>query len=356
MNPLFRNILLAFGVVALGVMCWLVDIPDDINWELAAVYLPAVIGIWGVVYCLNAYAAKVIIDTVGNGSRIPFWQSFKLTLSAFAYTFLTPFGFGGGPFRVLELSRFIGMPRAISSVTLYSLMHILGHFMQWATCVVIFIVVYTDKMTPFLWTLFGVYMVVFLTVVVVFNWFYTNGLLERLFKIFFYVPGLKGWSRRLYARNTEAFRLADENVMYLKQNPRAFWSSLVCEYAGRLLNAWEFWFILTAFGLEHVTYADALLVIGFSSLVGNVLYVLPLQLGAREGGLAIILHVLYGTTAGVGIFASFYTRIRELFWVTIGVSLVKVANKSLMKAPAAEAVAFVTQPDAPVSPAEIPTE
>ncbi len=340
MNPLFRNILLAFGVVALCVMCWLVDIPDDISWRLAGVYLPAVIGIWGIVYVLNAYAFKVIVDTVGNGSRIPFWQSFKLTLSAFAYTFLTPFGFGGGPFRVLELSRFIGMPRAISSVTLYSLMHILGHFMQWATCVIIFIVAYTDKMTPFLWTLFAIYMAVFLTVVIVFNWFYTNGLLERLFKIFFYVPGLKGWSRRLYARNTDAFRLADENVMYLKQNPHAFWSSLVCEYAGRLINAWEFWFILTAFGLDGVTYADALLVIGFSSLVGNILYILPLQLGAREGGLAIILHVLYGTTAGVGIFASFYTRIRELFWVTLGVALVKVANKSLMK----EAPASVEEP------------
>ena len=33
---------------------------------------------------------------------------------------------------------------------------------------------------------------------------------------------------------------------------------------------------------------------------------------------------------GVGLFASFYTRIRELFWIFVGVGLVKIGNKNVM--------------------------
>lgn len=331
MKPLYRNILLIIGIIALAITAYLIEIPQDINWHLAAIYLPAVILIYGVVYSLNALAFQVITNTVSEDQHLSFSKSFKLTMSAFALTFITPFGFGGGPYRVIELQRYIGTPRAISSVTLYSLMHILGHFMQWFTCIILFTIFYFEKMNPFFWTVFGIFTAVFLLVVIVFNWFYTNGLLERLFKLFFYIPGLSGWSRRFHQKNIEAFRLADQNVMYLKQQPRAFWLSLLCEYGSRLINACEFWFILTAFGLPNVNYVDMLLVVGFASFVGNVLYVLPLQLGAREGGLAIILRVLYGVTGNVGFFVSFYTRIRELFWVAVGIILVKVANKNLMK-------------------------
>lgn len=331
MKPLYRNILLIIGLAALAITAYMVEVPDGINWRLAGIYLPAVIFIWGIVYCLNAWAFQIITNTVSEGSHLGFLKSFKLTISAFALTFITPFGFGGGPYRVIELSRYIGTPRAISSVTLYSLMHILGHFLQWLTCVLVFIFLYTERMTPFMWVLFGAYVAVFAIVAVTFNWFYTNGLLERLFKIFFYIPGLRGWARRFHATHQDAFRLADENVMLLKAQPRAFWTTILCEYGGRLINVCEFWLILMAFGMSHVTYADALLVIGFSSLVGNVLYILPLQLGAREGGLAFILHFLYGVTGNVGLFVSFYTRIRELFWVGIGFLVIKVANNNLMK-------------------------
>lgn len=331
MKPLYRNFLLVVGLIALAITGYMVEVPAGVNWRLAAVYLPAVILIWGAVYCLNTLAFKLITNTVSENSYLSFLKSFKLTVSAFALTFITPFGFGGGPYRVMEMSRYIGTPRAISSVTLYSLMHILGHFILWFTCVIVFLIFYSEKVTPALLTPCIIFMVVFVAVLVVFNWFYTNGLLERLFKLFFFVPGIKGWARRFHEKHYDAFHLADECVMLLKQKRRTFWATILCEYLGRLLSAWEFWFILAAFGMSHVTYGDVLLVIGFSSLVGNVLYLLPLQLGAREGGLAVILHILYGTTANVGLFVSFYTRIAELFWVAVGIVLVKVANKRLMR-------------------------
>ena len=89
-------------------------------------------------------------------------------------------------------------------------------------------------------------------------------------------------------------------------------------------------FILHAFGLP-IGFAEALLILAFSSLMGNLLFFLPMQLGAREGGIAIIVKILGITTGGVGIYTSFYTRIRELFWVLVGVGLVKVGNKRIMR-------------------------
>ena len=66
--------------------------------------------------------------------------------------------------------------------------------------------------------------------------------------------------------------------------------------------------------------------------MGNLLFFFPMQMGAREVGLALDIQILgYPGGAGVGIFSAFLTRIRELVWIFIGVSLVKVGNKALMK-------------------------
>lgn len=330
MKPLYRNILLAIGFLALALTAYMVEIPQNLDWHLAAIYLPAVIGIYGVVYCLNALAFQFITNTVCEDKHLSFFKSFKLTMSAFALTFITPFGFGGAPYRVIELQKYTGTARAVSCMTLYSLMHILGHFLQWFTCVIIFLVVYPEKMNPFFWTVLSIFVIVFVGVMAMFNWFYTNGLIERIFKLLFHVPGLRKWSRKFHANHIEDFRRADESVMYLKQQPKAFWGTILCEYGSRLVNAWEFWFILSAFGMSNLHYYDLLLIVGFASFVGNVLYVLPLQLGAREGGLATILSILYGAATNVGIYVSFYTRVREIFWVTVGIIFVRFGNNNLM--------------------------
>ena len=80
-----------------------------------------------------------------------------------------------------------------------------------------------------------------------------------------------------------------------------------------------------------LTFLDAVLVLAFSSLIGNLLFFLPMQLGAREGGLSLIVRILGLSASGIGVFTSLYTRVRELVWIFIGVSLVKVGNKQLMK-------------------------
>ncbi len=338
MKPIYRTIFLLFGIAAIIVMLATFDVDfAALRSKLprAVAFLPAVVGVWVVVYALNAWAFQVIINSSGADKRIDLAHSLKLTISGYAFTYTTPFGFGGGPYRVMELAGHIGMNRALSSVVLYSMMHILSHFCLWATGLALFIVYYTEKMNSTLWAMTGIFAVVLFAACYVFRKGYKNGLVEKLYRLVMHFPLFRGATRRFYDRHVDAMAQIDRNIAYLHEQPRAFWTSLGAEYVARLVNVMEFYFILLAFGAP-ITYVDAVLVLALSSLIGNLLFFMPMQMGAREGGLALIIKILgYANAGGVGIFTAFFTRIRELVWIFIGVSLVKVGNKQLLK-PASE--------------------
>ena len=299
------------------------------NLGRAGMYLPAVIGIWILVYACNAWAFQIIVNSGKHNKHLSFKHSYKLTISGFAFSYTTPFGFGGGPYRVMELSSYIGVPRAMSSVVLYSMMHILSHICLWSTAAILFAVFYTEKMTPFLWSLFGIFVIVLIIVLFVFNLCYKKGVIVNLFQPLLYVPFLKKWSQRFYNKHIEDMKNVDNNIAYLHSQPRAFWFSLFSEYVGRILNSFEYYFILLSLG-ANLTLIDAILVLAFSSLIGNILFFLPMQLGAREGGLLLIVKILNLSAPSIGIFTSLYTRVRELFWIFVGVGLVKIGNKQIM--------------------------
>lgn len=333
MKPLYRNIFMLFGVAAIIVMlCTFEDGYEQIKDNIlrAGLYLPAVIGVWIFVYACNALAFQIIVNSGKHDKHLDFRHAYKLTISGFAYSYTTPFGFGGGPYRVMELAGHIGTPRAMSSVVLYSMMHILSHFCLWTTSVFIFIFFYTEMMTPALWSVFGIYLYIFVAALYIFNYGYKNGLIVKLYSILLKIPYAKKPARKFYDKHLEAMQQVDRNISYLREQRKAFWSSLFYEYLGRIINSLEYFFILIAFGLD-ISFADAVLVLAFSSLMGNLLFFFPMQLGAREGGLALIFKLLGIGTGGVGVFTSFYTRIRELVWILIGVGLVKVGNKKIMK-------------------------
>lgn len=333
MKPLYRNLFLLFGIVSIVVMLCTFNLDyTELSRHLwrAGLYLPAVIGVWVFVYAFNAWAFQIIVNSGTHSKHLSFRHAYKLTVSGFAFSYTTPFGFGGGPYRVMELSAHIGTPRAMSSVVLYSMMHILSHICLWSSAAVLFAIVYTEKMTPFLWTLFLLFAIVLVVVLFVFRLCYKKGVIVKLFQPLLHVPYLKRWTRKFYAEHAEDMQKVDENIAYLHSQPKAFYQSLIFEYVARVINALEYYFILLSLGVS-LTFWDAVLVLAFSSLIGNILFFFPMQLGAREGGLSLIVKILGLSAPGIGVFTSLYTRVRELVWIFIGVSLVKVGNKQLMK-------------------------
>ncbi len=330
MKPLYRNLFLLFGLVAIIVMLFTFDVNfEDLKRNLAraGLYLPAVIGVWIFVYALNAGAFQVIVNSGTHDKHLSYLHAYKLTVSGFAFSYTTPFGFGGGPYRVMELSAYIGTNRAMSSVVLYSMMHIFSHICLWASAVILFICLY--EVEPFLWVLFAVFAVVCAVLVYFFYYGYKNGMIVRLFSILLRIPYVKRYAAKFYEKNAENMAQIDRQIAYLHEQWRAFYAALFMEYAARVVNSLEYFFILRSLSF-NISFWDAVLILAFSSLFSNLLFFLPMQLGAREGGLAIIIRRL-GIDPAFGIFTSFYTRIRELVWIVIGVALVKVGNKRIMK-------------------------
>lgn len=333
MKPLYRNIFLIFGIICIFTMLYgLHGDFSDFRGQLAQAgkYLPAVVGIWVIVYAFNTGAFYAIVNGGNHDKHLSYLHAYKLTVSGFAFSYTTPFGFGGAPYRVMELSKYIGTPRAMSCTVLYSMMHILSHFYLWSTGVVLFVLLHSDKMNALYWSLFITFFAVFAIVLYFFYYGYKNGLIVRLYSILLRIPFIKNYAQKFYDQHEEDMRKVDSNIAYLHSQPKSFYTALALEYVGRVVNAFEFFFILMAFGIP-IGFGDAIIILAFSSLIGNMLFFFPMQLGAREGSLAVIVEILGFGTLSIGIFTSFYTRIRELVWIIIGVLLVKVATKRIMK-------------------------
>jgi hypothetical protein len=103
-----------------------------------------------------------------------------------------------------------------------------------------------------------------------------------------------------------------------------FIRALLLELSSRLVNVIEYWLVMQALGYSSFGYADALLVVAFCSLFANILFFSPMQIGTREGGILLALqYLLTGQLLPVALTISFATRIREFFWIAVGLAIMK---------------------------------
>ncbi len=94
----------------------------------------------------------------------------------------------------------------------------------------------------------------------------------------------------------------------------------------------EYFLILLSMGID-VGWARAFVVGGLASLVGNVMFVLPYELGAKEGAL-YLLFGLVGVNPALGVYAALVSRLRDLAWIGIGLVLIWAAGRRRAPAPA----------------------
>lgn len=332
MSSTIRNILFIFGIVCVVIMV----IHFDADGRGASMFLssvwpwmPIVLAIWIPIYAFNALAYKTIVNLTAPTSaspRIKYVEAARLTISGFAFSYITPMGFGGLPYRIMELRQRLGTTRATASTLLYSMTHVLSHFLLWSTAAILFPVFYSGKMDMTLWLLISCFLLLAVIVFFVFLKGIKSKIALKLLTLFTLIPFIKRFTQHWLLKYSEKAQQIDQSLSMLHRAPLLFLKALACEYIARLINTWEFIFILAAFG-HHIAYVDALMILAFSSLIGNIFFFLPLQLGAREGGVISIISLL-SLPAVVGVYTAFFTRIREIFWVAIGVILIKFHPKT----------------------------
>ena len=140
MKNKYRNIFLAFGIIAVLIMIFTFDMDYQELWanlKRAGVYLPLVLLLWLFVYLINTVSWYIIIRSSCK-IGFAFARLYKFTVTGFALNYVTPVGLmGGEPYRIMELKPYIGIERATSSVILYVMMHIFSHFCFWLSSVLL---------------------------------------------------------------------------------------------------------------------------------------------------------------------------------------------------------------------------
>ncbi|MBU3855221.1 lysylphosphatidylglycerol synthase transmembrane domain-containing protein [Bacteroides sp. ET225] len=326
MKEKFRNIFYIFGIFAIVVMLFTFDMDYGELWaniRRAGGWLPAVILLWVFIYYLNAWSWYAIICD-GKSARVSFWKVYKLTISGFALNYATPSGLmGGEPYRIMELSPYVGVSKATSSVILYVMMHIFSHFWFWLTSSVLYVFV-----APLNWGI-GIMLAVVVGFCLLAIYFfmkgYRNGMAVRALRMLSHVPFVGKWAKRFGEEQKETLERIDSQIAELhKQRKSTFYISLGLEYAARVVGCLEVYFILNILTTD-VSFFDCILIMAFTSLFANLLFFSPMQLGTREGGFALATGGL-AIPSAFGIYTSLITRVRELFWIIVGVMLMKIGN------------------------------
>lgn len=328
MKSTYRNIFLAFGVIAVVVMLFTFDVSYEELWhnlKRAGFYLPLVLLLWLFIYLINTSSWYIIIRSGGAMNNLSFPRLYKFTVSGFALNYVTPVGLmGGEPYRIMELTPYVGVERATSSVILYVMMHIFSHFCFWMSSVVIYICFY-----PVGWGM-GIALTLItlfcLLLAMLFVKGYKHGMAVACIRIGNHIPFLRKRTMRFAEMHKEQLENIDSQIALLHQQRKStFYTALALEYVARMVGCLEVWLILNVL-TTHVHFVDCLLIVAFSSLLANFLFFLPMQLGGREGGFALAVAGL-SLSGAYGVYAALITRVREMVWIVIGLFLMKIGNR-----------------------------
>ncbi|MFP4368725.1 MAG: lysylphosphatidylglycerol synthase transmembrane domain-containing protein [Candidatus Kapaibacterium sp.] len=279
-----------------------------------------VVGIWLFIYLLNAFAWNYII---GRKYSPGYGHVLGITVSGFAINYITPFvNLGGEPYRIMALKEATGIHKAVSSVILYTMMHMFSHIIFWVITIFLYLIFW--PMSDFLFTFLSISLAVLLLLLWFFFTRYKAGVLLSFTNLVKKLKFLKKINKIIESKQ-DSLKMIDDQIKYLYFNrPKAFIIALGLEFIGRIMAASEFYFIILAVNIE-ASFPDTLMVYSGVTLFTNILFFMPLQLGSREGGLYIVFESM-GISPEMGVFVSLITRIRELFWILIGLLLIKINN------------------------------
>jgi len=294
------------------------------NLEKTSWYFLLIVGTWIPVYVLNAVAWNFII----NRKELPFSKVLSVTISGYALNYMTPFfHLGGEPYKVLILKNSIGLNRSLSVTVSYLMLHFLSSFLFWIVAIIA--IYFFLPVSAAAYAVLTVCLVVFIAAVFLFLKGYKKGVTKSFALFFVKLPILKKFSERV--NNKEAFLTeVDENISELVGvRKKSFIAANIFELASRLVGTLEFYFILKAIGYSP-TLLDAFLINAGAAIISNLLFIVPFELGVKEGGLYLTLGLLH-YLPGLGIYIGLVNRMRELFWILIGLILIAVSKDKINK-------------------------
>ncbi len=287
------------------------------NIHRAGMSLLYVILVWLAIYTVNTLAWKLVL--VEFGKDISFGRLFMVTVSGFSINTITPVvSVGGEPYRVKMLAQTFDVHKSLSAVVLYRMVYFFGHMLS-ILAGIAFGLLFVDLSTPLRIAL-GV---VFVGIALLILWalsVHKSGLFERCMNWIRPFKMLRRASEALEKRRA-SLREMDAMLTDVYRHHRSrFYAAVVLEFLSRALMGVEIYIILQGVGI-NITIASALFVYALYSVIINIFFFIPLNLGVREGGLILGLQSL-ALTPLLGVYLGVVIRIRDFFWIAIGLMLV----------------------------------
>ncbi len=279
--------------------------------------------LYGLVYACNAGAWMLIV--AGEPRRPSFWRLYTVTASGFALNFVTPVvNVGGEPFKIAAVAPWLTTRRAAGSVVIHNVLRGLSFVLSWLTALLLgFVMLPPDTLVRL--TL-GVATLVLSGVAVLLFVVHRRGVLEKLLNGLHRVPFAGRLARALEPRRAVLVQMDEQIAQFSQQHPGRFARALALEYLSRCLYMGEYYLIALSIGLP-IGYLEAYLIGGLVSLIQNVLFVVPFELGTKEASLYLLFQML-GLDPRLGVYTAIVTRLRDLVWIGLGLLLVWSAGRA----------------------------
>jgi uncharacterized protein (TIRG00374 family) len=314
-----------FFVVGLGLFTFLVA-EFGLDQILANVHkagwsLLYVVFVWAGIYLLNTAAWRLVLGS--GGAMISFGRLFMVTVSGFVINYITPvIALGGEPYKVSALAGSLGQGRSVSAVVLYRMVHLLGHMF----------LLLTGVLAALLFLSLGagvnaglcVAGVLIALVIAVTMLGHRYGVFARLITVVKAVPFMGRAAAKLAAHEASLAEMDRALTEVYHERRGALYGAVFLEYLSRALMGVEVYLILHGVGVE-VSLPSALFLYLAYSIVINVMFFIPMNLGAREGGLYLGLESL-ALTPLLGVYLGIVMRIREFFWILLGLLFILLAG------------------------------
>jgi uncharacterized membrane protein YbhN (UPF0104 family) len=285
-------------------------------------YFACIVGTWLFVYLLNALAFRRMI----NVESISFKRILAVTIGGYALNYMTPFfHLGGEPYRVLALKKDIGLVKSLSATLSYLMLHFLSSFLFWFIAIITILIFLPVSAAGY--AILGACLLVCVWAIIMFVKGYKNGVIKSLSKYIVKIPLFKRFGDSVESKE-ELLNEVNGNISDLMLNrKRDFILSNVYELLSRFVATLEFYFILHAIGYTP-TLLDSFLINAGASIISNLLFIVPFELGVKEGGLYVTLKLLHFVPE-LGIYIGLINRLRELVWILVGLVLIAMMKENI---------------------------
>ncbi len=270
--------------------------------------------LWSITYACNARAWQLLIPD--RPAAFTFGRAYLLTVTGFGINYATPWlSIGGEPLKVKGASPLLGRNRAVGSVVGFRFLHSLSHVLVFSLATIPAAILMPH--TPMILGCLAVAAVLLIATAVFLLSQHRDGIFERGVALLYRLGPLKRMAARLERHRATLAELDAAMTAAHRAGGGHFTGALMMELLGRLTCTFEYAIILYGLG-QGIDLWRGFVIANVSGLITNLFFFVPFEMGSKEGGTYAVFALL-GFDPALGMSAAILSRVREMFWMLIGV-------------------------------------